>query len=97
MYIVLLHYLAPLSEVDEALPEHGEFLRKHLADKTFLMAGRLDPRTGGVIIARCESREKLDEILATDPFHRRKLAEYRVIEFRASRTIPELANFVDRS
>ncbi|MFE2756729.1 YciI family protein [Actinosynnema sp. NPDC059335] len=91
MYVVLLEYIAPLDEVDYALPDHVEWLKKQYEAGNFLVSGRQVPRSGAVIIARPMSRGKLDALLATDPFVIRKLVKCQVVEFQATRTAPELA------
>lgn len=95
MYVVLVHYTAPLAEVDALLADHSEWLAHHQDSGEFIAAGRRPPRTGGVIIARSMSRGQLDAILATDPFVVHKVAKQEVIEFQALRTIPELADYAD--
>ncbi|MBB5956216.1 uncharacterized protein YciI [Saccharothrix tamanrassetensis] len=91
MYVVLLEYIKPLAEVDYALPEHVDWLNKQYEAGRFLASGRQVPRVGGVIIVRPMPRGRLDALLATDPFAQQKLARYRVVEFEATRTAPELA------
>lgn len=81
MFIISLTYTCGLAEIDKYLDEHIEFLRKHYASGDFLASGRKVPRTGGIILAKVESRAHLDSILEEDPFHREKLAEYAVQEF----------------
>ena len=81
MFVILLHYVKPLAEVDEYLQEHRKFLDKHYAAGHFLASGAQVPRIGGVILAKNVSREKLDVVLNEDPFHREQLATYQVIEF----------------
>ena|SRR5437764_8960406 len=90
MFVVHLTYVAPLEEVDLVLPDHAKWLEKHFATGEFLVAGRRNPRVGGVIITRPMPRGKLDAILCTDPFKINHLASYEVVEFSATRTAPEL-------
>ncbi|MBM7811431.1 YciI family protein [Saccharothrix algeriensis] len=90
MYVVLLEYIKPLDEVDYSLPDHVDWLNKQYEAGHFLVSGRQVPRVGGVIIARPMPRGRLDALLATDPFAVNKLARYRVVEFQATRTAPEL-------
>jgi len=91
MFVVNLHYTAPLEEVDKALAEHVAFLIAHYEKGIFIASGRKVPRTGGVILARNASREELQAILDQDPFKARNLATYEITEFVASMTSPELA------
>ncbi len=53
-----------------------------------MAAGPKVPRDGGIILAVSIEREKLDEILASDPFAEQQLARYEVTEFKATRLAP---------
>jgi uncharacterized protein YciI len=85
MFVILLHYVQPLTEIEAYLHEHRSFLDKHYAAGHFLASGAQVPRIGGVILARNLSREALDAVLAEDPFYRERLAEYQVIEFNPTK------------
>ncbi|MCM0083761.1 YciI family protein [Geomonas sp. Red32] len=91
MFIVLLNYLKPLTEVDRFVGEHRQFLEKYYASEDFLMSGRREPRTGGVIVSTAKTREEIESIILNDPFHRENIAEYEIIEFVPSMTAPQLA------
>ena len=84
MFIIELVYKAPLSKIDENMPAHMRFLRKHYEAGRFLMSGRKIPRDGGIIIADADSRDEIEQIAREDPFCSRGLADYRIIEFRVS-------------
>ena len=90
MFIVSLHYLAPLTKVDAYIPEHIAFLDEHYAKGHFLLSGRKEPRTGGVILANVDSRDMLDCILVEDPFFREKLARYEITEIIPGKACAEL-------
>lgn len=90
--MIELTYTAKLEKIDAAMKAHMVFLRKYYAAGTFVMSGRKIPRDGGIIIARGDSRESIEAIMAEDPFCKMGLAEFRVIEFRVSQratTIPD--------
>ncbi len=91
LFIVELTYRRPLSEVDAALPAHVAFLDQHYRSGNFLMSGRKEPRTGGVILVRAESLDALSAILAKDPFGKAGIAEYRVTEFLPTKVAAALA------
>lgn len=95
MYVVLLHYTAPLADVDALLGDHSEWISQHYESGDFIAAGRRHPRIGEVIIACAMSRGRLDAILATDPFSVDRVAKSEVIDFQALKTIPELAKYAD--
>lgn len=84
MYIVDLQYTAPLARVDELLDGHREHVNRHADSGEFLVVGRKEPRVGGVIVATTDSRARLDEILAQDPFQ--EVATFTVTEFLAAAT-----------
>ncbi|MDD2438411.1 MAG: YciI family protein [Parabacteroides sp.] len=90
MYIVSLTYKASLEAIDKELNNHIDYLKKQYAAGNFLASGRKIPRNGGVILAKAQSREELDEILKQDPFNQNNLADYEVIEFVPSMTSKEL-------
>ena len=81
MFIVSLTYVAPLEEIDAALPEHVTFLENHYATGTFVASGRKVPRTGGIILAEADDEATLRAVLAEDPFARKGLATYDIQEF----------------
>ena len=84
MFVIELLYKAPLAEIDAAMAAHVAFLKKHYASGHFLVSGRKIPRDGGIVIAAGSSREEIEAIVRADPFVTRGLADFRVIEFRAS-------------
>ena len=81
MFIVDLNYIVSLDRVDAAIPDHVDFLKKNYASGIFLVSGRKVPRTGGVILAVAENKERLQAILDEDPFQQLGFAHYTVTEF----------------
>lgn len=84
MFVIELIYKSELSEIDAHMKAHVAFLDKYYAAGNFVVSGRKIPREGGIIIAVGESRAEIERIVAEDPFHAQGLAEFRIIEFRAS-------------
>lgn len=93
MFVVLLNYIKPLSEADRFVGEHREFLARRYASGHFLLSGRKEPRTGGVILAT-GTRSEIESIVREDPFHREKIAEYEIIEFLPSMSATRLSDLV---
>ncbi|UTD53941.1 YciI family protein [Halomonas sp. MS1] len=85
MFVVSLTYKVELSEVDKHINDHIAYLEKHYEKGNFIASGRKVPRTGGVILAHAESREKLNAILQEDPFFKADVASYEVTEFVPSK------------
>ena len=93
MFVIMLNYVKPLSEVDRFIEEHREFLLPHYTSGHFLLSGRKEPRTGGVILANAETRTEIESIVLDDPFNREKVAEYDIVEFLPSMATAYLAKF----
>ncbi|MEU5432718.1 YciI family protein [Streptomyces sp. NPDC020719] len=91
MFILDLTYTAPLTRVDELLAEHVAWLNEQYAAGVFIASGRKEPREGGVILAVGDDRAAIERITATDPFHVNGVCAYRITEFFATKTAPELA------
>jgi uncharacterized protein YciI len=90
MFIINLHYIVPLQELDKHMAAHVKYLKKYYEADVFLVSGRKVPRTGGVIIAQADSKEILEKIIAEDPFHKHQLAEFTITEFLASQAHPAI-------
>ncbi len=88
MFVITLHYVAPLDHLDDQMGEHMKFLQKNYRANIFLTSGRQVPRTGGIILARARSKEELVAIMKEDPFCRLGLAEFTVTEFLNSQMHP---------
>ncbi len=84
MFIIELIYKADLAKIDAQMAAHVRFLKKHYASGHFLVSGRKIPRDGGIIVAVGESRQHIVAIAKQDPFYERGLADFRIVQFRAS-------------
>ena len=96
MFVVELIYKADLAAIDAQMRAHMAFLKKHYAAGTFVVSGRKIPRDGGVIIAAGKTRAEIEAIVKEDPFVKLGLAEFRIIEFRASQRADDIAARIDK-
>ncbi len=92
MFVILLNYKKPLSIVDRFVGEHREFLEQHYISGHFLLSGRKEPRTGGVILAKAETKSEIESIVRSDPFYREQIAEYEIVEFVPSMAVSYLSD-----
>ena len=97
MFVIELIYKAPLADIDAHMASHVRFLKKYYSAGNFLVSGRKIPRDGGIILAVGRSREEIEGIVAEDPFHKHGLADFRVIEFRASQRADDIQSRIERS
>jgi uncharacterized protein YciI len=97
LFVVELTYKADLSEIDAHMAAHVRFLKKYYASGNFLVSGRKIPRDGGIILAVGKSRQEIEAIVREDPFHAHGLADFRIIEFRASQKADDIQARIDAS
>jgi uncharacterized protein YciI len=90
MFVVELTYTAPLEKIDAEMTAHMRFLKKYYAAGVFVVSGRKVPREGGIVLATGKTRQELEAIVKEDPFVERGLAEFRIVEFRASQRADDL-------
>jgi uncharacterized protein YciI len=95
MFVIELIYRADLAEIDAHMAAHMRFLKKYYASGHFLISGRKIPRDGGIILAIGKSRRDIEEIVRQDPFCKKGLAEFRIIEFRASQRADDIPGRVE--
>ena len=67
MFIISLTYTAPIDVLDGHLADHRAWLDQGIADGWLLLAGRREPRTGGILLARGE-RNEIAAKAATESF-----------------------------
>ena len=97
MFVIELVYKADLTEIDAHMTAHVKFLKKYYAAGNFLVSGRKVPRDGGIIVAVGESRKHIEAIVEEDPFFTHGLADFRIIEFRASQRARDIQNRIEKS
>jgi len=81
MFVLISRFQQPLEEINRYLAPHSEWAQQQYAAGRFLVSGRREPWVGGVIVARAETEQEIQEVLATDPLQRLGLAVYEVVAF----------------
>jgi uncharacterized protein YciI len=84
VFVIELVYKVDLAQIDAHMKSHMAFLREQYDAGTFVMSGRKVPRDGGIILAAGTDRDHIEAIIRQDPFVAQGLADYRIIQFRAS-------------
>ena len=97
MFVIELVYKAPLAQIDANMAAHVAFLNEYYAAGNFLVSGRKIPADGGIIIAVGSSRSAIEAIVREDPFVARGLADFRVIEFRASQRASDIQKRIEET
>jgi uncharacterized protein YciI len=96
MFVIELTYKVDLAEIDAHMAAHMVFLKKYYASGNFLVSGRKIPRDGGIILAVGDSRRQIEAIVTEDPFYLHGLADFRIVEFRASQRANDIQKRIER-
>ena len=80
MFLIMLRYVAPLETIDALKDAHYANPDGVFAQGLVVLAGRLVPRTGGLIVAE-GTREEIEAAVASDPFVVGGAATVEIIEF----------------
>jgi uncharacterized protein YciI len=96
MFVIELSYKVDLAVIDAHMSAHVAFLKKYYAAGNFLVSGRKLPRDGGIILAVGQSRQQIEAIVQEDPFVVHDLADFRIIEFRASQRANDIQKRIER-
>lgn len=91
MFVAILTYLVPISEVDRHLEAHRAWLEQGYEAEVLLAAGPQVPRTGGVILALGSDRAAIEALFARDPFVIHGVARYEIVAFTVRSVDPRLA------
>jgi uncharacterized protein YciI len=92
-------YLLPFAELGKLgnlADEHRAFVQRGYDNGDFLFSGPQVPADGGMLVVRAQSREKLDELMAEEPFVREgRVRISRVIEFNPAKFQASLKEWFD--
>jgi uncharacterized protein YciI len=91
MFIINITYKVSLDKIDEYLQSHIAYLEKQYELKNFIASGRKEPRIGGVILSKIDSKDKLKKIIKEDPFYQNDLADYEITQFIPTMTSQEFS------
>ena len=95
MFVIELVYTASLVEIDRHMAAHVAYLKKYYASGNFLVSGRKIPREGGIILAVATNRGQIEAIVEQDPFCEHRLADFRIVEFRASQRAADIQKRIE--
>jgi uncharacterized protein YciI len=92
-------HLVPFEQrAPELIAAHRQFLQKGYDEGRFLVSGPSIPPTGGILIARAESRDELNAFLADEPFCKAKVMRFsKITEFDPVQHQPILKEWFGRA
>jgi uncharacterized protein YciI len=93
MFVLELTHMAPPEEVDALREAHLEWVEEHFEAGVFVISGRKNTRDGGVILAVGDDRDRIEAVVASDPYVQEEVCAYRIIPFTAARTARGLEEY----
>lgn len=91
MFVMFLRFSENRDRAAEHMDGHNAWLRRGFDDGVFLLAGSLQPRVGGGILAHNTTRQALEERVGLDPFVAEGIVSAEIQEILPGRTDTRLA------
>lgn len=91
MFVVVLRFAANRDQAGRFMEGHNAWLRRGFEDGVFLLAGSLQPRAGGGILAHNTSLQELQARVNEDPFVTGDVVRAEILEIAPTRTDARLA------
>ncbi|MCD7061454.1 YciI family protein [Pelagibacterium xiamenense] len=90
MFVVFLKFSANKDRAGAFMDAHNSWLRRGFDAGVFVLAGSLQPRLGGGILAHSVSREALEARVAEDPFVAEGIVSAEIVELAPAKADPRL-------
>ncbi len=95
MFIVLLKFSDNKDQVSQFMEGHKEWIQRGFDDGVFLLAGSLQPKLGGGIVAHNTSLPDLQSRVNTDPFVAENVVTAEILEIAPARADARLNFLLD--
>jgi uncharacterized protein YciI len=86
MFVVLLKFSGNKGQAGQFMEGHKEWLKRGFDDGVFLLAGSLQPNSGGGILAHHTSLPDLQSRVKADPSVEKDVVSAEILEIAPSRT-----------
>jgi uncharacterized protein YciI len=94
MFIVLLKFSSNKGQAGQFMEGHKEWIKRGFDDGVFLLAGSLQPNSGGGIVAHNTTLSDLQSRVSDDPFVAEDVVSAEIVEIAPSRTDERLGFLV---
>ena len=91
MFVVLLKFSSNKAASARFMDDHTNWLKRGFDDGVFLLAGSLQPKLGGAILAHNTTLAALQARVNDDPFVAENIVSAEILEITPSRTDDKLA------
>jgi uncharacterized protein YciI len=90
MFVVLLKFSANKASASQFMDGHNSWLKNGFAKGTFLLAGTIQPKLGGAILAHNATLEQIQELVKEDPFVSEGIVTAEIVEITPSKAAPQM-------
>mgnify|MGYP002622183823 CR=1 FL=1 len=91
MFVVVLRFSANRDRTGRFMEGHNAWITRGFADGVFLLAGSLQPRVGGAILAHNTSLSDLQARVNDDPFVAQDVVHAEILEITPAHADERLA------
>lgn len=95
MFIVLLRFSRNVGRAGDLMTGHNAWLKRGFAEGVFLLAGSLQPKLGGAILAHAVTLPELQARLEEDPFVAERVVEAEILAVTPGKADERLAFLLD--
>jgi uncharacterized protein YciI len=90
MFVIQLRFSTNKANAGQFMDGHNAWLRDGFARGVFLLAGTIQPKLGGAIVAHDVTLEQIQAIVKEDPFVAQGVVTADIIEITPSKAAPQL-------
>jgi uncharacterized protein YciI len=90
MFLIQLLFSTNKANTGQFMDGHNAWLKEGFAKGTFLLAGTIQPKLGGAILAHNVTLEQVQEIVKQDPFVVEGVVAAEILEITPSKAVPQL-------
>ena len=90
MFVIQLKFSTNKANAGQFMDGHNAWLKDGFSREIFLLAGTIQPKLGGAILAHNATLEQIQAIVKEDPFVVEGVVTTEIIEIMPSKAVPQL-------
>ncbi len=91
MFIILLTFSDNKSQAKEFMDGHNTWIKRGFDEGVFLLAGSIQPSSGGAVVAHNVTYEALERMVGIDPFVVHNVVRAKILEISPGQTDERLS------
>lgn len=96
MFVIQLKFSTNKAKASQFMDGHNAWLREGFNKGLFLLAGTIQPKLGGAILAHNATLEQIQAIVNEDPFVIEDVVVSEIIEITPSKAVPQFEFLVQQ-